>query len=94
MFPYFIECFVFDTSCVLGKLNSGKLTKEETKYELDCIKEIRKEFLSGEDKNKYSAVIEFAKIMIDSRTDVPKYREYVTYQDIFGRIYYIQKFVW
>lgn len=94
MFPYFVECFVFDTSCVLGKLNSCQLTKEEAKYELDCIKETRKEFLSSKDKVKYSAVIEFAKIMIDLRMDVPIYREYVPYQDIFGRIYYVQKFVW
>lgn len=94
MFPYFIECFIFDTSYVFAKLNSRKLTKEEAKYELDCIKETRKEFLSSEDKNKYSAVIEFAKLMIDSRTDIPKFRKNVPYQDNFGITYYVQEFVW
>lgn len=88
------RCYIFDASPTLSRINSYTLTKEEAKNELDQIKHFRKLTFSKPEHDYYSACVDVSKIAIDSRTDIPKQRVYVPHQDIFGRVYYVQKFIW
>ena len=88
------RCYVFDASPTLSKINSYMITKEEAKNELDQVKHLRKFTMAKPEHDYYSACVDVSKIAIDSRTDIPKQRVYVPHQDIFGRVYYVQKFIW
>ena len=86
--------YVFDAIPTLSRINSYMLTKEEAKNELDQINHFRKLTFSKPEHDYYSACVDVSKIAIDSRTDIPKQRVYIPHQDIFGRVYYVQKFIW
>ena len=64
------------------------------KNELDQIKHFRKLTLSKPEDDYYSACVDVSKFAIDFRTDIPKQRVYLPYQDIFGRVFYVQKCIW
>ena len=68
--------------------------KEEAKNELDQVKHLRKFTMSKSEHDYYSVCVDVSKIAIDSRTDIPKQRVYIPHQDIFGRVFYVQKFIW
>lgn len=88
------RCYVFDASPTLSKINSYMLTKEEAKNELDQINHFRKLTFSKSEHDYYSVCVDVSKIAINSRTDIPKQRVYIPHQDTFGRVFYVQKFIW
>lgn len=59
---------------ILFAVNSHMLTKSEAKDILDINKYSVKPYLNDFDYNRYSSLIDFSKLLIDSRNDIPEHR--------------------
>lgn len=94
MRPFYFMYFLTDVKCVVSELNSHKITKSEAKTELDILNEKRKSSLNEEEKYWYTVYTEYAKSIIDLRSDIPQYRYFVPHVDMWGRVYYEQEFIW
>lgn len=74
----------FDNHCI---------TKTEAKTQLDTVKEIFKRTHKPQEHQTFSDFIEFLKIGVDSRTDVPRDSVFVPY-NVCGRICFIKQYIW
>ncbi len=79
---------------VIYDFNNYMLTREDTKRQLDLIKETIKSFFINEKQKHYSDYIDILKFIVDLRTDVAKDKIYIPYKDRFNRVYYVEQLIW